>query len=142
MDSLYDELMYNVINRNKVFKFEEKQLERMIKKQFDCMKNRKLKKDSNLICFVFFMFVRNIKKFKEFFGYKKVRDDFVFDGLFVFFCDDENLNFIVFNQKQMVVKVYLRDNKNFLVVKVKMIEVVNELQEFEDFRYRSYKRVL
>lgn len=42
----------------------------MIKKQFDCMKNRKLKKDSNLICFVFFMFVRNVKKFKEFFGYK------------------------------------------------------------------------
>lgn len=32
MDSLYDELMYNVINRNKVFKFEEKKLERMIKK--------------------------------------------------------------------------------------------------------------
>lgn len=70
MDSLYDELMYNVINRNKVFKFEEKKLERMIKKQFDCMKNRKLKKDSNLICFVFFMFVRNIKKYKEFFGFK------------------------------------------------------------------------
>lgn len=140
MDSSYDELTYNAINRNKVFKPEEKKPERMTKKQFDCMKNRKLKKDSNLTRLVLPMFARNIKKFKESPGYKQVRDDFAPDGLFVFFCDDENSNFIVSNQKQTAVKVYLRDNKNFPVVKAKMIEVANELQESEDLRHRSYKR--
>uniref|UniRef100_A0A8W8KDK3 Uncharacterized protein n=1 Tax=Magallana gigas TaxID=29159 RepID=A0A8W8KDK3_MAGGI len=140
MDSSYDELTYNAINRNKVFKPEEKKPERMTKKQFDCMKNRKLKKDSNLTRLVLPMFARNIKKFKESPGYKQVREDFASDGLFVFFCDDENSNFIVSNQKQTAVKVYLRDNKNFPVVKAKMIEVANELQESEDLRHRSYKR--
>lgn len=114
----------------------------MTKKQFDSMKNRKLKKDSNVTRLVLPMFARNIKKFKESPGYKQVRDDFAPDGLFVFFCDVENTNFIVSNEKQTAVKVYLKNNEKFPVVKAKMIEVANELQESEDLRHRSYKRVL
>lgn len=143
VDSSYDELTYSAINTNpKAFTPKEKKLERMTKKQFDSMKNRKLKKDSNVTRLVLPMFARNIKKFKESPGYKKVRDDFAPDGLFVFFCDVENTNFIVSNEKQTAVKVYLKDIEKFPVVKAKMIEVANELQESEDLRHRSYKRVL
>lgn len=141
VDSSYDELTYSAINTNpKAFTPEEKKLERMTKKQFDCMKNRKLKKDSNVTRLVLPMFARNIKKFKESPRYKQVRDDFAPDGLFVFFCDVENTNFIVSNEKQTAVKVYLKNNEKFPVVKAKMIEVANELQESEDLRHRSYKR--
>lgn len=144
VDSSYEELTYDAINRRpKAFTPEEKKPEqiRMTRKQFECMKIRKLKKGSNITHIVLPMFARNIKKFKESPGYKQLRKDFAHDGLFVFFCDEENTNFIKANQKHTALKVYLGDTENFPIVKAKMLEVANQLQESEDRRHnKSHKR--
>lgn len=150
VNNAFDELTYNAINsRPKQIPTTKNTTavtkhRRMTKKQFICMKNKKLSKKDNVRKVILPMYARNMRKFTESKEYKSVKENYGNAKFFLWCCDEENTNFINSNQKKTSVKLYMKDERVslFEAVRKELMQIAAKLQADLDREREKLKQVV
>ncbi|XP_056003492.1 uncharacterized protein LOC125657479 [Ostrea edulis] len=149
VNNAFDELTYNAINsRPKQIPTTKNTTavtkhRRMTKKQFICMKNKKLSKKDNVRKVILPMYARNMRKFTESKEYKSVKENYGNAKFFLWCCDEENTNFINSNQKKTSVKLYMKDERVslFEAVRKELMQIAAKLQADLDREREKLKQL-